>query len=135
MDFLPGQRNYLANRWEPFVRKISFEGFNYAGATFLMQVRLTRDAAGAALIALDTNAPGVQGVSIDGVVTTDGIPTTTITIRINELAMEALPPGGPPGELGADLTLWWDLQITPAGGGDKFRALEGKFIVHAGVTH
>lgn len=127
-----GRRDLKANRWEPFVHTIDFEGVDWTGATFLMQVRATRDAGGAALVDLATvGSVGTEGVAIIGVTTTDGVPTTSISIRVNEATMEGLPE---PGALGDDIDLYWDMQVTPSGG-TKQRALEGKFTVKAGVTH
>jgi hypothetical protein len=130
--FMTGRRDYRANRWEPFVRRIHFEGYDFTGATFLAQVRAVKDSDGAALIDLATvGGVGTQGIAIVGVTTADGVPTTEINLRVNEATMEAIAKAVP---LGDDYPLWWDLQITPSGG-DKFRALEGKFIVAAGVAH
>lgn len=84
---------------------------------------------------------GTEGINIVSVANEDidfggsigvvNVPVTTISIRINEATVEALPE---PAELGDDVTLYWDMQITPSGG-TKYRALEGTFTVHAGVTH
>jgi hypothetical protein len=128
-----GRCDLLANRWEPLVRTFAFEDRDFTGASFIAQVRLTRDAAGSALISLATvGSVGTEGIAIVGVETdSDGVDTTTILMRINEATMEALPAAG---EVGEDVTLYWDMQITPSGG-SKYRALEGEFVVHAGVTH
>lgn len=127
-----GQLNLTANRWEPFIYTIDFEGFDYTGATFAMQVRAVKDSGGTPLVSLGTvGSVGTEGITITGVTTTDGVPTTGISIRINEATVEGLPE---PAELGDDVTLYYDLQITPSGG-NKYRALEGAFVVHAGVTH
>lgn len=127
-----GRRDYVANRWEPFVTTIDFEGFDYASATFLMQVRAVKDSGGAALVDLATVGNiATEGITITGVTTTDGVPTTGISIRVNEATIEGLPE---PSLLGDDVTLYYDLQITPSGG-NKYRALEGNFIIKAGVTH
>lgn len=65
----------------------------------------------------------------------DEITISTVGIRINETTIEVMPfPGsGAAGERGDDLTLFWDLHITPSGG-TKDRYAGGKFIVRAGVT-
>lgn len=127
-----GPLKLTANRWEPFIYTIDFEGFDYTGATFAMQVRAVKDSGGTALVNLATvGSVGTEGITIVGVTTTDGIPTTSISIRINEATVEALPE---PAELGEDIVLRWDMQITPSGG-NKYRALEGAFTVSAGVTH
>jgi hypothetical protein len=127
-----GILNLVANRWEPFVYTIDFEEFDYSAASFIAQVRLTRDAGGTPLVNLSTvGGVGTEGITIVGVITTDGVATTSISIRIKEATIEALPE---PIETGDDVTLYYDLQITPSGG-VKYRALEGTFTVHAGVTH
>lgn len=123
-----------ANRWEPFIWTVDFEGFDYSAATFIMQVRSVKDSGGTALVDLATvGSVATQGITITGVTTTGGIPTTSISIRINEATMEGLPLP-PTVRSGEDVTLYYDLQITPSGG-VKYRALEGAFTVHAGVTH
>lgn len=127
-----GRRDLIANRWEPFVHTFDFEGFNLTGAAIIAQVRLTPDASGSALIDLTTvGSVGTQGITITGTSTVGSVTTTHLSMRINESTMEALPA---PTEVGDDLTLYWDMQITPSGG-VKYRALEGTFIVDSGVTH
>jgi hypothetical protein len=126
-----GRRDLVANRWEPFVHTIDFEGFNFTGATFIMQVRLMRDAPGSPLVDLGTvGGVGTEGITLTGVATVNGASVSSVSIRINEATVEGLPAAG---EIGDDLDLFYDLQITPAGG-VKYRALEGAFTVHAGVT-
>lgn len=137
-----GRRDLVANRWEPFVHVIRFEGQDLTGATFIAQVRATRDAGGTAPVDLSTvGGIGSEGVTIVSVANEDvdfggdigvvNVPVTTISMRINEATMEALPEPVP---LGDDLPYWWDMQITPSGG-VKYRSLEGQFTIHAGVTH
>lgn len=139
-----GRRDLLANRWEPFVHVIRFEGQDLTGATFIAQVRATRDAGGTAPVDLLTvGGIGSEGITIVSVANEDvdfgvdigvvNVPVTTISMRINEATMEAF--DEPPiDRLGDDLPYWWDMQITPSGG-VKYRALEGQFTIHAGVTH
>lgn len=128
-----GRRDLVANRWEPFVHTVAFEGFDYSAATFAMQVRLTPDAAGSPLVSLATvGSIGTEGITITGTTVAGGITTTNISVRINEATMAALPL---PAERGATMLLAWDMQITPSGGGTKFRVLEGAFTVSPGVTH
>lgn len=128
-----GRRDLIANRWEPFVHTIDFVGVDYGTAAFIAQIRLMRDTSGTPLVDLATvGSVGTQGITIVAVTTdTGGVPTTATSLRINEATMESLPL---PAEIGNDLDLYWDLQITPSGG-TKFRCLEGLFTVHAGVTH
>ncbi|QAY77931.1 hypothetical protein [Sphingosinicella sp. BN140058] len=126
-----GRRDLVANRWEPFVHTIDFEGLDLTGAAFKLQVRLYPDAPGAPLVDLATvGSAGTQGVRLLGVETGAGLPISHVSIRINEPVVEGLPS---PAEIGRDTDLYYDLQITPVGS-DKFRVIEGKFTVHAGVT-
>lgn len=128
-----GTLDLNANRWAPFVYTIDFQGYDYSAAAFAMQVRLVKDAAGTPLVSLSTVASSsTEGVAMTGVDTdANGVPTTHISIRINETTIDGLPE---PSELGDDVVLYYDLQITPSGG-DKYRSLEGMFTVKAGVTH
>ena len=137
-----GRRDLIANRWEPFVEPIRFVGQDLTGATFIAQVRDRRD--GGMLRAdlatvLDVDDEGITFVSManedydfGGDVGVVNVPVTTVSMRIDEDTMEAMdvPLNG---EAGEDGTIWWDMQITPSGG-VKYRALEGSFTVHAGVT-
>lgn len=126
----PGKLDLTVQRWTPFVYQIDFKGLDFTGATPAMQVRLYRDAPGEPLIALVDAAANAEGLSI-AVATTDGVPTSTVQIRINETTAEDLLLNA--GTPGADIRLVYDLLI--AGGGfPKTRWLEGEFILRAGVT-
>ena len=131
----PGTLNLRAHRWTPFVFVIDFPGFDFTGASFAMQVRGYRDAPGTALISLTTQAsPSAEGISV-AVATSEGVPTSSVQIRINETTLEGLLPlssSGRPAE-DPDVPLVWDMHITPAGG-SKARWLEGALILVAGVT-
>lgn len=126
-----GQLNLAANRWEPFVYTIDFEGLDLTGATFAMQVRDRKDGGFVRADLSTVTSVGTEGVTLAGVTTADGLTTSSISIRINEPTMEAM---GVAREIGADGVVWWDMQITPSGG-VKYRALEGTFTVKAGVTN
>ncbi|SMF70495.1 hypothetical protein [Allosphingosinicella indica] len=141
-----------ANRWEPFTTIIEFLGVAFTGATLQAQVRQKKDNPGAALVDLTTvTNPNTEGLRLiyagsatvadhiaagrlsgvpDGMGAGDTTALSLVGMRINEATMEALPPAK---EIGADLTLFWDMQITQ--GGAKRRWLEGPFNVLAGVTH
>lgn len=149
----PARLDLAGDRWVPFIRSLPVVNALLEGATFAMQVRLLPDTEGEPLIALGTvSTASAQGVRVIASATdtvaahivagrlidvpagydvTDEVDVTLLGIRINELTMESLPAAG---ELGADLTLYWDLHITPIGG-VKDRYAGGKFIVRAGVTH
>lgn len=126
---LAGQLKVVVNRWQPNKVVVDFVGYDFTGATFKSQVRAYRDAPDPALITLENATAGSQGVSV-AVVTTDGIPTSTVTLQYDEATIEGLPFTNPKG---TDLELAWDLTIDPTSG-DKLRWLEGPFIVHGGST-
>lgn len=124
-----GKLDLTANRWSPFVYAIDFVGYDFSAATFSAQVRNYRDAPGDALVDLANAASTAEGVSVS-VTTTDGVPTSTVQLRINETTLEGLRYSAP---RGADLELQWALHITSTGMG-KVRWLEGQFILKAGAA-
>lgn len=128
-----GKLDLRARRWTPFVYVIDFEGLDFSAATFASEIRLYRDAPGAALISLANAASNAQGVSVS--VTTDGaVPTSHVQLRINETTLEALLLNSTPAAHGKDVRLVWDIHIT-GGGFIKTRWLEGDFTILAGATH
>lgn len=118
-----------AFRWAYFKEAIPFEGIDFTGATFALQVRSYTDAPDPPLVSLANTASPAEGISVS-VATVNGLPTSTVEIRINETTIEGLRFTSP---RGGDLTLAYDLVITLTGLG-KRRWLEGPFVVHAGVT-
>lgn len=140
-----GTRDLLANRWAPFVHVFAYRGLNLTGATFAGGIRAVKDGSGAPLVVLANAASNAQGFSLlsvatetidfGGLIGVRTVPVSYVQMRINETTMEGLP--FPEqlllGERGDDVPLWWDKQITPTGS-DKYRQLEGQFIVHAGVA-
>lgn len=123
-----------AGRWVPFVYDIDIVGIYLTGAAFAAQVHDTLDrTAGTPRASLTTQTTDIEGVRLTGVVTTDGVPTSSIRIRINEATMEAMDVANDAAANGTDGVAYWDIHITPSGG-DKFLAFAGKFIVRAGVT-
>ena len=123
-----------AGRWVPFVYDIDIVGIDLTGAAFAMQVHDTKDrTAGSPRASLTTQTTDVEGVRLVSVVTTAGVPTSSIRIRINEATMEAMDAANDAGALGDDGSIVWDMHITPSGG-SKFLAFEGAFTVKAGVT-
>lgn len=123
-----------AGRWVPFVYDIDIVGIDLTDATFAAQVHDTKDrTAGTPRASLTTPVTDVEGVRLVSVVTTDGVPTSSIRIRINEATMEAMDVANDAGALGDNGSIFWDMHITPSGG-TKFLAFEGKFTVKAGVT-
>lgn len=126
---LPGNLSLTLLRWQPFTYTIDFVGLDFTGATFEAEFRQYQDAPDPALISLANASSPSQGISVT-VVTTDGIPTSTVEIRIGETTIESLVFTNP---RGTDLPLVWDLVIT-GGGFAKSRWLEGAAIIHGGST-
>lgn len=126
----PGRLDLTVQRWTPFAYPIDFKGIDFTGATMAMQARLYRDAPGSPLIALVNAASNAEGLSVS-VATADGVPTSTVQIRINETTAEALLLNA--GKPGDDITLVYDLHIT-GGGFPKSRWIEGALIIRAGAT-
>lgn len=118
-------------RWEAYVKTLRFAGVDLTGATFLMDLRLYRNAPGAPALALRTvtngNAEGLRLVAVEQV---DGRPVSVVSIKINETTIEGLPYIG---EAGADAVLVYDLQVDRPGGYKRVW-LEGEFWVLAAVT-
>lgn len=133
----PATHNIAAQRWSPFKYTVDLVGYDFTGGTFAMDVRSYRDAPGSALISLANATAGLQGISV-AVVTTEGVPTSTLTIQIDESTLEALQPftvtsGVPNRKAGSDLILTYDIHLTGAGF-IKSRWFQGSFTIAAGVT-
>lgn len=109
------------NRHTPFKWVIEYTGADWSSATILMHVRQLPEQSGSPLLTL--NSGGEFTLSYSGGV-------TTITLLIPEADIEALPAAS---EVGKDLTLYYDIQITPPDGIKEVYVC-GKFIVLAGVT-
>lgn len=123
-----------AGRWVPFVYDIDIVGIDLTGATFAAQVHETKDrTVGTPRASLTTQVTDVEGVRLVSVVTTDGVPTSSIRIRINEATMEAMNVATGRNAGRYDGNAFWDMHITPSGG-TKFLAFEGTFTIKAGVT-
>jgi hypothetical protein len=126
----PARGDLTAYRWAPFDETIPFEGVDFTGGTFAMEVRAYRDSP-ASLLTLAMANP--QGISVT-VATSNGLPTSNVRIRINEATIEALLPFPASGvEPGQSVDLVYDLVITTSALG-KRRWLEGAFIIQPGVT-
>lgn len=134
----PGSLNLRPFRWVPFKYQIRVDAYDLTSATFVMEVRSYKGAPGDPLIALANTSSPTQGISVS-VVTTGGIPASTIEIRIDETTLENLLPfavtsGTPNRTPGTDAgPLYYDLLITPSGG-TKARWFEGTFTIAEGVT-
>lgn len=108
------------NRFAPHTDYLDFEGFNFAGATFKLQIRDRKNGG-------TVRADLVPTVSVS---TVEGLPTSRVSWAVSEVEMEAMPLAS---ELESDVVLWLDMHITPSGG-VKFVPVEGTFTVKAGVT-
>lgn len=130
----PGRLPLTVQRGTPFVYRIDFPDYDLTTAGLAAQVRLYRDQPGAPLISLVGAQPLAQGLSVGVAFDADGIPTSTLQIRINETTIEQLLPFPVNGLEPADpVLLTWDLHLTisPVG---KRRWLEGPFTISPGVT-
>jgi hypothetical protein len=132
----------VANRWTDFVYVIAFQGMNMVGVGQALQIRLTRDTTGTALVALANAALATdeglfmldmsnQDVDFGGDIGVLNVPVTTMQIRILAATLNTLPF---PAEIGDDVALFYDYVTSSFEYPDLFRILEGTFTVHAGVT-
>lgn len=129
----PTTLNLRVQRNAPWLMTMAIEGYDFTGGTFAMQVRAYRGAAGSALIGLTNQTAGTQGISV-AVVTTGGVPTSTLTFQIDEATIDALLPASTNGQkAGTDVELFHDIVLT-GGGLGKSRWFEGAFTIHEGVT-
>jgi hypothetical protein len=147
----PGRLPLYGDRWTPFARTLQFEGVDWTGATFAMQVRDRKDG-GQVRADLDTvvsaSAEGVRLIyggtatvaahiaagrieeAPEGMASDDSLALSLVGVRINESTMEAMTPAT---EIGDDATAYWDLHVTPSGG-LKDLYLYGPFFIRAGAT-
>jgi hypothetical protein len=134
-----GRRDLIVNRWVPLTHVFAFQGIDLTGADYTLAVRAVPDATGDPLLTVSVGT-GATGITFPGVFTETvdfggdigeiSVPVSYVQMKIAAAAINALPFTSP---RGGDFLLWWDLKITPASG-DAYRALEGKFTVHAGVV-
>lgn len=126
------QGDLRVERWTPARFEIPCEGFDFTGQALTMQVRAYRDAPGAPVIDLATSDSPAEGLSVS-VVTTSGLPVSTLAIRINETTIEAALPFPASGvEAGGDVVLAYAVHVGT--GAAKFRFLEGAFIIVPGAN-
>lgn len=103
-------------------------GIDLTGVAMAMQVRLNRGVPGPPLIALATVATlAAEGLKLDSVTVTNGVPTSTIKGRINQSTMSDAAKVPYAGELGSDTTLAYAMQWTL--NGDAQTRIEGDWIV------
>jgi hypothetical protein len=130
----PGTLPLVVQRGTPFVYRIDFPGLDLSEAGLAAQVRLYRDQPGAPLINLAKAQAQAEGLSVTVVSDNEGVPTSTLQIRINETTIEnTLPFPNNGTEPNDRVDLVWDLHLTisPVG---KRRWIEGPFIITPGVT-
>lgn len=134
----PGTLPLRIRRWTPWKYSIEFVGYDFTGATFAAAFRSYRDAPGDPLIALANASSPTQGIS-STVVTTDGVPTSTVEMRIDEATIEGVLPfavvdGQPNRKAGSDVGGLWDIHIT-GGGLAKTCWAEGPWTIIGGAVH
>jgi hypothetical protein len=119
-----------ADRYTACVRTIRLVGIDATNANPRMQVRLIEDTPGLALVDLQQQqVKTAEGLFIESVVIENGVPVTTLLVRINKTTMKGLPYAG---ELGSATTLAYDLIGTF--GGDERRLIYGNLVILPGVT-
>ncbi len=107
---------------------IAVTGIDMTGVAMAMQIRLGRDVPGAPLISLATvTTLAAEGLKLDSVTTTNGVPTSIIKGRINASTMTDATKVPYMGEVGTDSVLAYAMQWTL--GGDAQTRLYGDFIV------
>lgn len=99
-----------ADRAGACVRTIFFEGLDLTGVALALEARLNPETPGPANISLAmTTVANAEGIRFIGVTVNDGVPTSEITLRINETTMEDASKFPYSGELGSSSTLYYDL--------------------------
>jgi hypothetical protein len=130
---IPGTLRLVAQRWTPFAYRFQYPGLDLSAADITGQVRLYADSPVAMINLLTVSSPLAQGFSIS-VDTIDGVPTSTVLMRINETTIEGILPFPSEREPDEPVELAWAKHITlsPVG---KRRWLEGPFIITPGANH
>lgn len=109
---------------------IAVTGLDMTGVNLAMQVRLRPDTPGAALISLATvSTLAAEGLKLDSVTVSEGIPTSFIKVRINASTMTDATKVPYTGEVGDNSVLAYAMQWTM--GGDAQTRVYGDFIVVA----
>lgn len=126
----PGLLPLSADRFTPFIATLTFVGIDLTAAVMKAQVRDRKDGGAVRADLATVTLANTEGLRLLSAGTVDGVMTSVVYMRVNEATMEAMPLGA---EIGDDLDLYWDLQVTPSGG-VKGVYLYGPFIVRAGVT-
>jgi len=116
-----------ADRAGPCVRNIFFDGLDLTGVELRLEVRLNPETPGPAAIALGLGATAnAEGLRLAGVTFANGVPTSQVTLRINEATMKDASKVPYSGELGDVSTMVYDL--IGIFGQDKRRLCYGTLI-------
>lgn len=109
------------------------KGYDLTSAAFRSQVRLYPDAPGDPVIDLPKVTDTSNGLKFISVETLDGVPISTLQMQIAPATMGS---GAiPPAPVGRDnITLAWDLNLTPVGGVEAVYA-RGPFQIDGVVTY
>lgn len=118
-------------RNELCVRTIRFVGIDLTGVDMRMQVRLRPNSPTVLFSLATVTTSSAEGLKLDGVVTTSGIPTSTVTMRINKTTMADAAKVPYSGEPDSDTPLSYAIQL----GGTSVGATRvyGEFIALATV--
>lgn len=139
------------DRYSPCIQEWSFIGKDFTSAVFASQIRRIRDDV-TALITLATVGSDTQGIRLlyagadtvqnhiaagrlrslpAGLQLSDTVTLSQVRMKINKANVTALPAAE---ETGDNVTLAWDLHITPSGGYEA-KWFYGEFVVEAGATN
>lgn len=120
-------------RRDPLYLLISVIGYDLTASSPAMAVRLYPDAPGDPLLLLEaTGWAGADGIRlVEVIVDDDNVPTSVLEVIASKATMSEMPL---PGELGSDLTLYYDFQWTPPLEGSGITPVEetvmfGDFII------
>ncbi|PZT91701.1 MAG: hypothetical protein DI637_01515 [Citromicrobium sp.] len=119
-----------AGRWVPFMHTLVLHGIDATDAEFAMQVR---DRWNVGQVRADLGMAGSitsEGIRLVSVEIVDGLPVSTLNIRINKATMEVMPVAEPDGPS----PLVYDLQITRSFQSPEI-LMRGAFVVQEGSTH
>lgn len=137
--FIPAQKDLTALRNAPFEARIAIVGVDFTGVSTARFALFYNPDDAAALLTLDgasTPAPG-EGMSFS-VETTNGVPTTTFSIRVNKSTIAAQFPWPANGlEPGQVMALNYNFELTKAGvnGGMETRWQQGQVLYQPKSGH
>ena len=101
-----------ARRFELRTLTIRVTGLDLTGAALAMQVRLYPDTPGTPILDLPTvTTAAAEGLKLDGVTVENGVPVSTITLRINKSTMSDQAGLGRPAEPGVPIEFAYALRI------------------------